>query len=153
MALRIEKPGRREKYSLEADRESSQPTVFELRPLTWEEMAEVNEHAPMTQEQAVKVAAIVAPTRAEKRDLSPDEIARIAEVAPMDAAYTRRSTKQAAIAVRYGVTGIRGLLDSDGNPQDMSSVEFAKSAPASVLRELGGQIIRLSRLEETLIKK
>lgn len=153
MALKVEKPGRREEHILLADRESSQPTVFELRPLSWEEMAEVNEHAPMTQEQAVKVVAIMAPARAEGREMTKDEMARMAEVAPMDATYTRRATKQAAVAVRYGVIGIRGLVDLDGKPMEMSSAEFAKSAPGSVLRELGAEIIRISRIEEDLIKK
>lgn len=153
MALKIEKPGRREEYVLEADRESSQRTVFDLRPLQWEEQAEVNEHAPMTQEQAIKIAAILAPVRAEERNLTREETARIVEVAPMDAGYTRRSTKQAAIAVRYGVTAIRGLVDSEGNPVEMSSAEFARAAPGSVLRELGARIMEISRLEESLIKK
>lgn len=153
MALKVEKPGRHEEYILLADSESSQPTVFEMRPLSWEEMAEVNEHAPMTQEQAVKVVAIMAPARVEGREMTKDEMARMAEVAPMDATYTRRATKQAAVAVRYGVIGIRGLVDLDGKPMEMSSAEFAKSAPGSVLRELGAAIIRISRLEEDLIKK
>lgn len=153
MALKIDKPGRHEEYILLADRESSQPTVFDLRPLSWEEMAEVNEHAPMTQEQAVKVVAIMAPARAEGREMSKEEMARMAEVAPMDATYTRRATKQAAIAARYGVTGIRGLVDLEGKPIQMSSAEFARSAPGLVLRELGAEIIRISRLEEDIIKK
>lgn len=153
MALKIDKPGRSEEYTLKADRESSAPTVFEIRPLTWEEMAEVNEYAPMTPEQAVKIAAIMAPARAEGRDMTSEEFARIDAIAPMDAAYTRRATKQAAIAVRYGLTGIRNLVDLKGEPTEMTAVEFARNAPGSVLRELGGRIVEISRLEDDLIKK
>lgn len=153
MALKVEKPGRCKEYILHADRESSNPTVFEYRSLMWEEMAEVNEHAPMTTEQAVQIAAIMASARAENRELMPEESARIAEIAPINAAYMHLATKQAAVAVRHGITRIRNLVDLDGNPIEMNGAEFAKYAPGSALRELGQEIIRNSRLEEDLIKK
>lgn len=153
MALKIDKPGRSKEYILQADRESSSPTVFEFRPLTWEEMAELNEYAPMTAEQAVQIAAIMASARAENRELTPEESERIAQILPLDATYTRLATKQAAVAVRHGITRILNLVDLDGNRLEMSGAEFAKYAPGSALRELGQEIIKNSRLEEDLIKK
>lgn len=153
MALRIDKPGRREEYVLNADRESSEPTVFELRPLTWEEMAEVNEQVPMTPEQALQVAAIVAPARAEGRELNEDEILRIHEAVPMDVRHLRKVTKQMAVAARYGIARIRNLLDLDGNVIEMGSAEFARQAPAEALREIGARVLEISRHPGDTIKK
>ena len=153
MALKIEKPGKRTEYILLADRESSAPTRFILRALSWEQSAEIGELAALSFEQALKIAAITAPSRDEKRELTPDEINRINEVAPMDSKAAIRLTRQHAIAVRYGVAEIVGLLDGDGQPYALSGVEFAAVAPDIVLHELGTEIMRISRYSEVAIKK
>lgn len=153
MALQIEKPGKRTEYVLKADRESSAPTTFLLRALTWDEKAEVGELAPMTLDQAMQINAITGPAAAEARELTTEELERIAAIAPMDKSAARQITKQHAVAVRYGLAEIRGLLDTDGQPLAMPSAEFARLAPGAVLMELGTEILRISRHSEDAIKK
>ncbi len=153
MALKIEKPGRRQEYTLLADRESSQPTVFELRPLTWEEMAEMQELSPLTLEQSLRITAIVAAAKAEARALTQDDLNRVEEIAPTDGTRLKKLTQQHALAVRYGVVNIRGLVDIEGNPIEMIGSELARHAPTPVLHELGAEIVRISRLDEDRIKK
>jgi hypothetical protein len=159
MALRIEKPGRTAEYVLLADRESSQPTKFILRPLTWEEENEAEEHAPpqsMTAAQAAAIGEVMQQVRAEGRDttdLTAAEIARINEIAPPDARRINLMTKQHAVRCRHGIVEIRGLLDRDDKPMTMTGAEFARRAPQDAIWELGVEIQRLSRLSEDVIKK
>lgn len=153
MGLSIDGPGSRSEYILKADRESSAPTRFSLRPLTWEEKAEVGEMAIMTLEQAMQVHAITGAAEAEGRELTEEELARIAEIAPLDNSSSRRITKQHATAVRYGVVEIAGLIDRDGKPLKMTSAEFARFAPAPVLVELGTEILKRSQWSGDEIKK
>lgn len=153
MALQIEKPGKKSEYILKADRDSSAPTKFLLRALTWDEKGEVGELAPMTLEQALQINAITTPAAAEKRELTPEELSKVAEIAPMDKTVMRQITRQHAIAVRHGVVEILGLLDTDGQPMTMSPAEFARHAPGTVLTELGTEILRISQYSEDAIKK
>lgn len=153
MALQIERPGKSIEYILTADRESSAPTKFFLRSLTWEEKAEVGELAPMTLDQAIQINAITGPASEEQRELTAEELERIAAIAPMDKTMARQLTKQHAIAVRYGVVEINGLLDRDSQPLKMSGAELARLAPGAVLMELGTEILNISRHSEDAIKK
>lgn len=153
MALQIEKPGKRIEYILKADRESSQPTKFFLRALTRDQVGEIGELANLNQIQAMKIAAIVGPSRAEKRALNEDEIERINEVAPMDAKAAGRLLKQHALAARYGIAEIVGLVDENGSPYALSGAEFAEIAPGEVLHEIGSVILENSRYSEVEIKK
>jgi hypothetical protein len=153
MALRIEKPGKRVEYVLKADRESSAPTKFFLRPITWEEKAEMGEVAAMTLEQALGINAITSSAAAEKRELTEAELKRIAEIAPLDASGVRRLTKQHAIAVRYGVVDVEGMLDRDDQPLKMSGAELARFLTRDAILELGTEIVRLSSYSEDAIKK
>lgn len=153
MALQIEKPGKRSEYILKADRESSAPTKFALRALTWDEIMEINEFAPMTFEQARQINAITGPAAEQERELTAEELERIAQIAPINKSAARQLTKQHAIAVRYGVVGVEGLLDTDGQPLLMTGAELARLAPGAVLIELGTEILRMSRYSEDAIKK
>lgn len=153
MALQLERPGKTSEYILKADRESAAPTRFLLRALTWDEKGEVGELAPMTLDQALQINAITAPAAAEQRDLTSEELSRIAAITPMDKTTARQLLRQHSIAVRYGVAEIRGLIDTDGQPLTMSPAEFARSAPGSVLTELGTEILRISSYSEDAIKK
>ena len=159
MALRVEKTGRRSEYILKADRESSQPTKFILRPLTWEEEAEASEITaamPMSADQALQINSITAKAKDEGRDienLSAEELARICEIAPPDARSVNSFTKQHAVRVRYGILDILNLIDLNDQEVKMSGAEFARQAPAEVIFELGLEIQRLSRLPEGAIKK
>ncbi len=153
MALIIDMPGRRDEYILKADRESSQPTVFELRPLSWEEQEEVMALSPTTPVQAVQIAAIAAAARAEKRELTAEESARITEITSADTGYMRKLTKYLATAARLGLTGIRGAVGKDGNPVQVSPPDFTRHAPVEALREIGARVLEISRLSEDIIKK
>jgi hypothetical protein len=44
-------------------------------------------------------------------------------------------------------------VDLAGAPIEMPASEFVRQAPAAVLQELGGEILKLSRLDESRIKK
>lgn len=152
MTLMLNKPGKTSEYVLRADRESAQKTYFDLRTLTAEEIEELEDLAPMTEEQALKLVAIMAQAHAEERDPNDDEIARMNEVVPMDRAYMRRLHRQCQRAVRVGLVGIRGMLDRDGKPLDMSAEDFARYAPKPIVFELGAEIQRRSRPAEDFIK-
>ena len=47
MAIRIINPASTVEYVLKSDRESDNPTVFVLRPLTWEQFGEVTRASPL----------------------------------------------------------------------------------------------------------
>ncbi len=153
MALQIEKSGKHHEYILKADRESSAPTKFQLRQLTWEEMSEVGQAAALTVEQLAAIARITAASREEGRDLNSEEIEQVVKVMPADAESMHRMLQQHATAVRYGVVGINGLLDTDDQPLTMTAAELARRAPQTVLLELGTEIMRMSRYNEDAIKK
>src|SRR3990170_2643327 len=121
MALQIEKSGKLHDYILKADRESSAPTTFQLRQLTWEEMSEVGEIAQLSVAQIAEIAKITAPSRAEGRDLNSEEIEQVVKAMPADAESTHRLLRQHATAVRHGVVSVKGLLDSDGQPLTLSA--------------------------------
>jgi hypothetical protein len=158
MALRIEKTGRRVEYILHADRNSSTPTRFILRPLTWEEESEAEEHKPaisMTAEQAALINEIRAKAREEGRDddnLTIEELQRIGEISPGDPANAKIITRQHAVRCRYGIVEIQGLLDTDDKPVSISGAEFARRAPSTLVCELGLEIRRISRLPVDAIK-
>lgn len=158
MALRVNKSNKPTEYILLADRASSQPTKFLLRPLSWEEDTEAEDLAPaqtMTLEQAQAVGEVMQKVRADGRspaELTPEEIARINEIAPSDARRVNALTKQHAVRCRYGIVEIRGLLDQDDQPMKMSGAEFARTAPKEVIFELGTEILRISKLAEAEIK-
>ena len=153
MAIRVQKSGQRVEYILKADRKSSAPTVFVLRPLTWEENLEMQEFGLMTLEQAARINEIALRAKAAKRELTAEELAEINRISPMDMADMRKLVRQHATAVRYGVVEIRGATDLDGKPLEISAAEFAKAAPPAVLHELCDEILSLSRFAEDAIKK
>ncbi len=152
MVQKVENPGRTVKYMLKDDRESDAPTHFILRPLTWEEHSEVVEDSPFTPQQAIEISAVTETARSEKRELTAEEVARVNEIVPNNMAYLRRLTKQMALAVRYGVTKIENLQDFDGNPVKMGGAEFARYGSPEAIRELGDEILRISRLPEGAAK-
>ena len=153
MALKFDKPGRRIEYVLKADRGSESLTIFALRPLTWMEMEEVNAETPFSEEQALQIAVIAAPARAEKRALTQDEMREIEAASPRDTHYMRRLTRYFARAARFSLVEIRGLIDLAGNPTEARPDEFLAHAPVEVLHELGAQAIEISRHSEDIIKK
>lgn len=153
MALKMTKPGKTREYVLRADRASQQQTYFDLRLLTHEQIDELEELSPMSAEQAARIAAIMAEAHAAGRaEPTEDEMQRINEVAPMDRAYMRKLLRQCKRAVELGVVRIRGLIDDEGNALEMGAEEFARTAPKTVLFELGTEILRSSKPDEDFIK-
>lgn len=152
MAVVLSRPGNTTEYVLRADRESAQKTCFDIRVLTAEEVEELEDLAPMSEEQAIRLVVIMAAAHAEGRDPNDDEIARMNEVVPMDRAYMRRLHRQCQRAVRIGLAGIRGMLDRDGKPLEMSVEDFARCAPKPIIFEIGAEIQRRSRPAEDFIK-
>lgn len=153
MAVKVQKSGQRVEYVLKEDRDSAAPTVFVLRPLTWEENLEMQEFGLMTLEQAARINEIVLRAKAAKRELTTEELAEINRISPMDMADMRKLVRQHATAVRYGVVEIRGVTDLDGKPLEISAAEFAKAASPAVLHELSDEILSISRFGEAAIKK
>jgi len=158
MALRVEKTGRRSEYILKADRESSAPTKFILRPLTWEEESEAGEIkavSPMSADQALQIQKNLAQAKDDGRDAenkNADDMARTNEIAPPETHFVNAITKQHAVRCRHGIVEILGLLDIENKPIAMSSAEFARQAPMDVICELGLQIQRITRLPDGAIK-
>lgn len=148
MAIRVDVPGRTFDYVLKADRASDQKTVFVLRPLAWEEDAEVKELSPLMPEQAMNIYAITSICAAEKREMTIEEIGRINEIVPHDARYMHKLTAQLARAVHFGVVSIKNLQDLQGNPAKMAGPEFARIGRAEEIREIGAEIMRISQLPE-----
>lgn len=148
MALKIDKPGRSKDYILNADRNSGNPTIFTLRPLTWEEYAETLNLSPLTPGQAVEISVISNTAKNEGRDLTADEMARIQEITSVIPEYYRKLTAQFAFAVRHGVINIKGLQDLEGNPLKMNGADFARHGDPKAISELGSEIIKISKLGE-----
>lgn len=152
MAVVMHKPGKTTEYVLRADRASSAPTAFDLRPLTWEEMEQIEDLAPMTQEQAIQIAAIMTEANTAGREPNETELARMNEVMPIDRAYMRKLLRQCVRAVRFGLARIRGMLDDDGNAIELSPDDFVRQAPKGILLELGSEILRNSKGDEGYLK-
>ena len=155
MALKVSKPGKLTEYVLQVDRESEVKTVFDLRPLTQEEIGQFNALTPLTPEQSMRMAVVITPSIIEGRQLNDDELAQIQKIMPgaSDAEHTNRVFKQYAYAVRRGLTGIRGLLDENGKPQTMDAATFTEYADWASVIELGIEILRISQLDRVQIKK
>ncbi len=151
--LRIQRPTKRTEYILEEDRASSAPTVFVLRPLTWDQFAEASAANPLTPEQAQAQAAIYLQAQREGRELTVAEIVKMEQIAPKTPEYRRGLTKQYAIAVRYGVVEIKGAVDDEGKPWDLGAVEFSTYALGQHIQEVGMEIMRISGFIEDAIKK
>lgn len=152
MAVVIHKPGKTTEYVLRADRASAAATVFDIRPLTWEEKEQIEDLAPMTQEQAIQIAAIMTAANSDGREPNETELARMNEVMPIDRAYMRKLLRQCVRAVRFGLVRIRGMIDDDGNAIELSPEDFARQAPKGLLLELGSEILRNSKGDEGFIK-
>lgn len=155
MAVKVSKPGHRAEYILRDDRESELKTVFELGPLTQEEIGQFNEMSPQTPEQSLKLAVVVAPSISEGRQLNDEELERIQKIVP-DAHSPKHANallRQYGYAVRRGLKRIRGLLDDEGNPQEMDAETFVKCADRNSVIELGIEILRISQLDRVQIKK
>ncbi len=155
MALKVSKPGRRTEYVLQADRESEQKTVFELGPLTQEEIGQFNAMTPLTPMQSMQLAVVVSPSIAEGRQLNDEELSRIQELVPNANApdHANAVFRQYGYAVRRGVKAIRDLLDDEGNPQTMDAAAFVEVADRTSVIELGIEILRISQLDRVQIKK
>lgn len=149
MALRLPAFDERIDYILAEDRASELPTVFELRRLTGAEQTQVAALTPISDASVMlEVAAIHARARAEKREPTAEEIARIEEIIPMDAAFLEKRMRQQRLAASLGVVGIRHMLDAQGKPSTLSGAEFAEKCPPRWVAEIGDEVMRLSQLPD-----
>lgn len=146
MAIRVHRPGKVFEFTLEADRESAQPTVFDIRPLSWEEDEQIKALSPLTPEQSLQINAIRLHAESEGRGLSVEELARINEIAPADREFMTRLTAQMAQAARFGLAGVRNLVDLDGAVVEATPAEVLRMLSADQVRELGTEVIRITRL-------
>lgn len=146
--MKIVHPKRRWEYVLAIDRESDAKTVFVLRRLTWEELNEVQAASPFTAEQALAFDRLTAQARSEKRDPTPAEIEALNQAVPNWMRHVGGLVGMHAVACRYGLEEVRGLLDEKGNPLKVDSAEFIRIAPREAIAELGAEIFRISTLSE-----
>lgn len=152
MALKMHSPDKSVDYVLIADRESEAPTRFLLRQLTRAQMLDILDKAPMDAQTAKEVNAINQRAKDEGRGLTDDEQARYADLLT-GCDYARRQNEQHTLAVTLGLVGITGMLDDDGQPMEMGLSAFIEWAPSPVIYELGCEVIRMNRLDDTQIKK
>jgi hypothetical protein len=148
MAVKVLNPAQRIEYVLTSDRESDAPTIFVLRPLTWEQFGTIMEHAAISAEQWMKITEIRNRATAEEREISDREKEEIGAIAPSGVDLQMRLNRQYAVAVELGVTEIRGLVDRNGSPLPLAPGEFARCASPEMLGELYDEIARLSTLTE-----
>lgn len=146
MAIRVHRPGKVFEFILEADRESAQPTVFDIRPLSWEEDEQIKAISPLTPEQSLQINAIRLHAESERRGLSVEELARINEIAPADREFMGRLTAQMARAAGFGLAGVRNLVDLDGAAIEAAAADVLRMLSADQVRELGAEVIRITRL-------
>jgi len=145
--MKMHRPGKTKKYILEQDRDSEHPTEFELRGLTWKELDKVNTHSTMSIADAMAIRSITEKAKNENRDLNNDEREKINGIAALDNEASHKLNVQHATACKYGLVSVGKLFDDEGE-FEMTSEEFIEKAPAFVLHELGGEIIRMSRYSE-----
>jgi len=153
MAFRIGNPAARFDYVLAADRSSGAPTVFVLRRLTWEQLAHVRDLAPFSSPaQVLDVMRITEAALKEGRAPNLEELAALDAAMPDWRSRGVQLQRMMARAVQAGVTEIRGLEDEKGAPLALAPAEFAASAPVEIVSELGGEILRISTLDEAEAK-
>lgn len=155
MAIRIKKPSQVD-YVLFADRESQVKTVFVLRPLTWAELDEVNDISVYTPEQATQINAVREAALADGRgpdEFTEEEQRRVNEIAPPTREYLRRLTHYYLAALRRGLLEIRNVMDENGSPCALPPDEFLAAASPQVIRELGAEVLGVTRHSEMEIKK
>lgn len=146
MAIRIINPASTVEYVLKSDRESDNPTVFVLRPLTWEQFGEVTRASPLPPEAWQEINRIATLAEADGRDLTEEEQARMKVLAPDGIDATMQLNRQFSVALEAGLVEIRGLLDQQGSAMACTPKEFARCAHPEMLGELAGEILNLSHL-------
>lgn len=148
MAVRVLNPEKTVDYILKSDRDSEAPTVFVLRPLTWEQAGEFMQAAPLTPQQAARIQAITSRAREEGRELTPDESEQINAIAPNGVELVLNTSRHYAVAIRHGLVEIRGLLDQTGAAMQVTPAEFARRGSPAMLEELANEILSMSVLSE-----
>ncbi|MBI1397022.1 MAG: hypothetical protein GC151_13680 [Betaproteobacteria bacterium] len=147
MAVRVINPAQTVEYILEADRESEDPSVFVLRPMTWEQLAEFQATNPLDPERGAEISRVIGVAREEKRELTPEEAKRIDELAGGVKAMLSMN-RHYAKAVSFGLVEVRGLLDQNRKPIQCAPEEFIRMSTTEILSELTGEILSMSRLSE-----
>ena len=146
MSIRIHRPGKTTLYVLERDRSSENPTVFHLRPLTRDELEQLDLLSPLTPEQKRRALEITAKAMIENRPPTVEEAMLLSKEITDSEEMRRKSIKQMAYAVRTGLTRIEGLLDDENKPIDVEIDTFVQHCHADDLMELGRTIVERSSL-------
>ena len=159
----MHRPGSTYPYILEEDRDSENPTIFNLcSALTWEQMEDVNAKPALALEDAIEVMSIKSVAEEESRELTDDENKKIASMMGKEA--SSRLNHQNAKSCNYGIECIENLCDiKTGEPMEeitkdagsdnkMTIAGFVTNAPVAVLRELGMQIIKGNELKGDAVK-
>lgn len=149
MALRIGNPASRREHILVEDRESAAPTVFTLRRLTNEELANVMAMSPLPLLVAMEISAINARAKAEERDLTGFEKDRIDEILPADMRYQTETMKQMRQAALLGVVEVKGVIDETGAEIAVTPKQFVEGCTRfDWINELGQAVLDFSTLKE-----
>lgn len=146
--MRIANPSRRFDYVLEADRGSAEPTVFLLRRLNREALTKSTLGVPLGVSQIRALDELTEAARREKRELTAEELNSLEAAIPDWRSKVPAITQMHADICHQGIEAIRGLVDEDGKSLTMKPADFIRWAPAEIVQELGGEILRLSSLSE-----
>jgi len=143
--MKMRRPGITEPYILKADRESDNPTIFNIRQLSWEEMNEVNSDPPMTIEDAVKVKTIMGRAKEESRELNDEEVKIINDINLSDHEMLHKANIQQAKIVEFSLESIEGALDENNEVMELTTKDFITYARIDDIREIGLAIMALSQ--------
>lgn len=146
--MKFYNPSRTHEYVLHADRKSKNPTRFEMRRLTRDEMFSYGEKSTVNLETAIKVAKIHQRVKATGAKLTAADRKVIEALEPRTYAEVRRAQDAYAFALGLGLTAIHGLLDERDKPLELKPAEFLKHAPAQIIVELGEHLLEISSLTE-----
>jgi hypothetical protein len=145
--VKLPNPARRFDYILEADRQTDNPTIWVLRRLTWEELAEFLAGAPFMPGDALQVAEISRAAAAEGRSLNDQEIQRVNERLPTGADFSLKLRRWYARALERALVEVRNVLDDDNRPLALPPAELLKLMPSAAIMELGGHLLQISTPE------
>lgn len=144
-------PTAKMEYVLRRDQKSAKDkqTAFVFRRLTREEMFEFVSRSPVTLEQAVKFAQVVAGLRADrKRQPTKKEQEVLEAIQPKNHEDLKRTQAAYAWALGVGLVEIRNLIGENGKRMEIKPEQFIAFAPAVVITELGEALLSFATPSE-----
>ena len=148
--MKFHRPNVKREYILNADRESEIKTRFVYRRLKWKELAEVRDAGVMSLEQAMKIKQIMEAAEREGRELAPSEVNEVTHAARLDSPESYNALlKQNEMACRFAEVEVKGAIDDEGKPFDLTTDEFLDLVDEITLIEVGSAIIADSQPSES----